>query len=204
MTSNLVDKTTNIDTFSLEISWSNKLFGFWLYLMSDCIVFATLFSVYMVMKDNVANGPSGPDIFNFPVVILESLLLLFSSFSYSFIFLEIKKCNKIKFIFWLIITFLLGLIFLILEIFELYSFIQKGYSPSRSGFLSAFFTLLSVHGIHVFSALIWILVMIKQIKKFGITREVYTKVCCLSLFWHFLDIIWIFVFSEVYLIGVIG
>lgn len=202
--SNITDRKKNIRKLSISILQSNKLFGFWLYLMNDCIIFATLFSVYMVMENNIANGPSGKDIFYLPLVIVESFLLLLSSFSYSFIFIEIEKYNKNKVIFWFIVTFLLGLIFLVLEMLEFYNLVHRGYGPSCSGFLSAFFALLSTHGIHVFLALLWIIVMIQQVIKFGITYEVYMRIFCLSLFWHFLDIIWVFVFSIVYLIGVIS
>ncbi|XBC44262.1 MAG: cytochrome o ubiquinol oxidase subunit III [Buchnera aphidicola (Schlechtendalia peitan)] len=201
MLNNLVNK--KIDTIKLNSNLlnSNKLFGFWLYLMSDCIIFATLFSVYIVMKNNVAHGPSGPEIFNFFMIILESLFLLFSSFTFSFSLLNVEKYNINKSILWLSITFLLGTSFLLLEMFELYNLITIGYGPSHSGFLSAFFTLLLTHSIHVITALIWILVMIRQIISFGITCKVYTRILCLSLFWHFLDIVWVFVFSIVYLIG---
>ncbi|XBC42192.1 MAG: cytochrome o ubiquinol oxidase subunit III [Buchnera aphidicola (Meitanaphis elongallis)] len=200
---NVIEKKINVSKLNVSIARSNKLFGFWLYLMSDCIVFATLFSVYMVMKNNIANGPSGREIFNFSIVVMESLLLLFSSFSYSFVLLEIKRYNKNRVIFWFLMTFLLGTMFLMLETFELVNLIQRGYGPTCSGFLSAFFVLLSTHGIHVVFALLWILVIIKQVVMFEITHKTYTRILCLSLFWHFLDIVWIFIFSIVYLIGVI-
>ncbi|XBC38080.1 MAG: cytochrome o ubiquinol oxidase subunit III [Buchnera aphidicola (Floraphis choui)] len=201
--SNLIDKNSNMSMLKIDILRSNKLFGFWLYLMSDCIIFATLFSVYVVMRNNIAHGPSEREIFNFSIVILESFLLLCSSFSYSFIFLEIEKHKINKILLWFGITFLLGIMFVMLEIFEFYNLIEKGYIPSYSGFLSSFFTLLSIHGLHIILALIWILVMIKQVIKFGVTYEIYMRIFCLSLFWHFLDIIWVFIFSIVFLIGAI-
>ncbi|ANF17317.1 cytochrome o ubiquinol oxidase subunit III [Buchnera aphidicola (Schlechtendalia chinensis)] len=194
-----------LDTTKFKISAlsSNKFFGFWLYLMSDFVIFITLFSVYIVMKDNIAYGPSGPEIFNFFMIILESFFLLFSSFACSFIFINSEKDYTGKIIFWLSITFILGFLFLAFETYELYDLVKQGHGPSCSGFLSAFFMLLVTHGAHVIIALLWILVMIKQLIKFGITLEVYTRIICLSLFWHFLDIVWIFIFSIVYLFGVV-
>ncbi|XBC40656.1 MAG: cytochrome c oxidase subunit 3 [Buchnera aphidicola (Nurudea yanoniella)] len=198
---NIIDVQKNIVKFSTRILNSKKVFGFWLYLISDCIIFATLFSVYIVMATNIVDKVYRREIFNLPIVILESFSLLLSSFTYSFVILEIKKYKKNITIFWLFITSLLGLVFLMLEIFECNNLVGHGYSPSRNGFLSSFFTLLMVHGIHVFFAILYVIVMIVQVVKFGITYEVYMKIFCLSLFWHFLDIIWVFIFSVVYLIG---
>lgn len=183
--------------------FSKELFGFWLYLMSDCIIFFTLFSVYFILVNNIANGPSGHDIFQYPLVIIETLLLLFSSFSCSLALFEMNRGEKDKTILWLIITFLLGFSFVFLELFEFIHLVNKGYGPSCSGFLSSFFVLIATHGVHVISGLIWILVMIRYIYVLGITNLVYYRMLCLSLFWHFLDIVWIFVFSIVYLLGMI-
>jgi len=182
---------------------SKKIFGFWLYLVSDCILFATMFSVYFVMSDSVSDGPSGKDIFKLSFVILETIFLLLSTISYGMVKILIYKKRLIYTIIALLITFIFGLIFISLELFEFYTLIIKGYGPCRSGFLSAFFTLVTTHGIHVFFGMIWILVMVFQIIKFGITQIIRIRIECLSLFWHFIDLVWICVFTFVYLIGIV-
>ncbi|XBC39640.1 MAG: cytochrome c oxidase subunit 3 [Buchnera aphidicola (Chaetogeoica yunlongensis)] len=182
--------------------FSKELFGFWLYLMSDCIIFFTLFSVYFILKNNISHGPSGNDIFQYTVIIKETFLLLFSSFSCSLSLFKFKQGDKFKTIFWLLFTFLLGSGFFLLEIFEFFNLISKGYGPSCSGFLSSLFALISMHGFHVFLGLLWILVIIRDIFIFSISNIVYRRILCLNLFWHFLDIVWVFLFSIVYLFGV--
>ncbi|PPI88399.1 cytochrome o ubiquinol oxidase subunit III [Candidatus Pantoea edessiphila] len=178
---------------------SNKIFGFWIYLMSDCIMFAILFATYSVMVNNIADGPAGKDIFELPFVLAETFLLLLSSITCGMTLISINK----NIIFWLITTFLLGLGFISMEIYEFHSLIQRGYSPDRSGFLSNFFTLVGTHGFHVICGLIWMLVMIIQILKYGTRPNNVTRIICLNMFWHFLDIIWICLFTVVYLMGVI-
>ena len=188
----------------MDISiFSKELLGFWFYLMSDCIIFFTLFSVYLVLMNNVSRGPSGHNIFQYSLIILETFLLLFSSFTCSLALFSMKNKKKCSTIFWLIFTFCLGISFSILEFFEFYHLIYKGYGPSCSGFLSSFFVLLSTHGLHVISGLIWIIVMIGYIFVFGITNLIYYRMLCLNLFWHFLDIVWVFLFSIIYLFGAI-
>ncbi|WP_343189370.1 cytochrome o ubiquinol oxidase subunit III [Buchnera aphidicola] len=178
-----------------------KIFGFWLYLMSDCIIFATLFSVYIVMLNNTIYGPFVKDFLKLPLVFIETLILLFSSVSYGVVLIfSIKKNNKIVYIF-LLITFLLGFLFCFLELYEFYELILNNFSPKKNGFLSSFFVLIGTHGLHVFSGLIWIIVMFYQILKFGLKKVVIDRLFCLGLFWHFLDIIWIFIFTFVYLFG---
>ncbi|WP_343190228.1 cytochrome o ubiquinol oxidase subunit III [Buchnera aphidicola (Mollitrichosiphum nigrofasciatum)] len=179
-----------------------KILGFWFYLMSDCIIFATLFAVYAVMVNNVALGPSGVEIFKLPLVVLETIILLISSFTYGIflVFIIKKKKNILLFLF---LTFFLGIVFCGLELYEFYTLIQENYGPYTSGFLSAFFALIGMHGIHVIVGLVWILVMVYQILFFGINKLIFGRLMCLGLFWHFLDILWIFIFTFVYLFGVL-
>ncbi|KGT88492.1 cytochrome o ubiquinol oxidase subunit III [Enterobacter cancerogenus] len=180
---------------------ANKVFGFWIYLMSDCIIFATLFATYAVMVNNTAGGPAGKDIFELPFVLVETALLLLSSITYGMAVIAMNNQNKGSVISWLALTFLFGAGFIGMEIYEFHHLILKGFGPDRSGFLSAFFTLVGTHGLHVTSGLIWMAVMMFQISKRGLTATNRTRIMCLSLFWHFLDVVWICVFTVVYLMG---
>ncbi|BAC24295.1 cyoC [Wigglesworthia glossinidia endosymbiont of Glossina brevipalpis] len=180
-----------------------KILGFWVYLMSDCILFATLFATYFVLKDNVANGPSGKEIFEIPLVFLETIILLSSSMTCSIASFSIKKNNKIKTNIWLFITVILGIIFINIEISEFYSLICKNYGPDRSAFLSIFFTIVGTHGVHVISGIIWMIVIMIQIYFYGCDKINKIRLKLLSLFWYFLEIIWIFVFNVIYLLGII-
>lgn len=177
------------------------VFGFWLYLMTDCILFASIFAVYAVLVNNVAGGPSGHEIFELPYVLGETALLLFSSITYGFAMLALFKGKKTQVLGWLAMTFLLGAGFIAMEINEFHILIAEGYGPSRSGFLSGFFTLVGTHGLHVTSGLIWMAIMMYQVQKNGLTATNKTRLSCLSLFWHFLDVVWICVFTVVYLMG---
>ena len=181
---------------------ATKVFGFWIYLMSDCILFATLFATYAVLVNGTAGGPAGKDIFELPFVFAETMLLLLSSITFGFGMLAMNK-NKVSAVnTWLLVTFLLGAGFIAMEIYEFHHLIVNDAGPDRSGFLSAFFTLVGTHGIHVTSGLIWIIVMMVSITKKGLTERNRTRLMCLSLFWHFLDVVWICVFTVVYLMGV--
>ncbi|MEF9671620.1 cytochrome o ubiquinol oxidase subunit III [Pseudomonas sp. MWU13-2100] len=177
------------------------VFGFWLYLMTDCILFASIFAAYAVLVNNVAGGPSGHDIFELPYVLGETACLLLSSITYGFAMLAVFKGKKSQVLFWLAITFLFGLGFIGMEINEFHKLIEEGFGPNRSGFLSGFFTLVGTHGLHVSSGLIWMGVMMYQVWKNGLTPSNITRLSCLSLFWHFLDVVWICVFTVVYLMG---
>ncbi|WP_312240320.1 cytochrome o ubiquinol oxidase subunit III [Pantoea sp.] len=181
---------------------ANKIFGFWIYLMSDCIIFATLFATYAVMVNSTAGGPAGKDIFELPFVMGETALLLLSSITYGMAVIAMNNDNKAGVNSWLALTFLFGLGFIGMEIYEFHHLIAEGFGPDRSGFLSGFFTLVGTHGLHVTSGLIWMLVMMFQVSKRGLTSTNRTRILCLSLFWHFLDVVWICVFTVVYLMGV--
>ncbi|WP_159566031.1 cytochrome o ubiquinol oxidase subunit III [Budvicia diplopodorum] len=182
---------------------AKTVFGFWIYLMSDCILFAAVFATYAVLANNVADGPSGKDIFELPYVLGETALLLLSSFTYGMAIISMYKGNKSQVIGWLAVTFLFGVGFIAMELNEFHLLISEGYGPSTSGFLSGFFTLVGTHGLHVTLGLIWMAIMMIQVSKKGLTPKNNTRLMCLSLFWHFLDVIWICVFTVVYLLGVI-
>lgn len=178
-------------------------FGFWIYIMSDCMLFAALFATYAVLQNNIHMGPSGKELFSLPFVMIETLILLTSSFTFGLGILESKKGNKKKTLTLFAITMMLGVAFLCMEIYEFCELIHEGATPSSSAFLSAFFTLVGTHGLHVFGGLIWMLLLFIQIIIHGINGQTQTKIFSLGLFWHFLDVVWIFVFTIVYLIGTI-
>ncbi|CAJ0991357.1 Cytochrome bo(3) ubiquinol oxidase subunit 3 [Sodalis praecaptivus] len=180
---------------------ANKVFGFWIYLMSDCILFATLFATYAVLSNSVADGPTGKEIFELPFVLVETFFLLFSSITYGMAILAMYRGDKSRVNVWLGLTFLFGLGFICMELYEFHHLIAEGYGPDRSAFLSGFFTLVGTHGLHVTSGLIWIVVMMVQVSRRGLTPVNQTRLQCLSLFWHFLDVVWICVFTVVYLMG---
>ncbi|TFF14523.1 cytochrome o ubiquinol oxidase subunit III [Pseudomonas sp. BCA14] len=186
-----------------EDAGSMRIFGFWVYLMTDCILFATLFATYAVLRDSVAGGPSSADIFEVPYVLMETLLLLFSSITYGYAMLAMNRNDRKALIRWLGITFGLGLAFIGMEVYEFHHLIAEGHGPSRSAFLTAFFTLVGTHGAHVATGLVWMAVLMWQVSRQGITTTQATRLSCLSLFWHFLDVVWICVFTVVYLLGVV-
>ncbi len=179
-----------------------QTFGFWLYLMSDLIIFATLFATFAVLGRNYANGPTGKELFDLPYVLGETLLLLFSSVTYGLVMLAMHDGKKKWVLIGLAVTFLLGLGFVAMEINEFHGLIAEGFGPDKSAFLSSFFTLVGTHGTHVTFGLIWMAVMIGQVALKGLTTPVQSRLLRLSMFWHFLDIIWIGIFSIVYLMGV--
>jgi cytochrome o ubiquinol oxidase subunit III len=225
---------------------SKNVFGFWIYIMTDCILFATLFAVYAVFHTHTFGGPHAKELFSLPFVLTETLLLLTSSFTYGLAMLARNtnnSCNSdlrlrkpsesIQWPYtiprketgflrpwlatterravinaaivtrWMWVTFVLGACFITMEMNEFHNLYIDGHTWATSAFLSSFFTLVGTHGLHVTAGLIWMLSVIFQINKHGITPETKTKLTCLGLFWHFLDIIWIFVFSVVYLMGAI-
>jgi cytochrome o ubiquinol oxidase subunit 3 len=180
-----------------------QTFGFWIYLMSDLILFATLFATFAVLGGAYAGGPTGKELFHMPYLLVETLLLLFSSVSYGLVMLAVHESKKKSVLIGLAVTFLLGLGFVSMEINEFHSMIAEGHGPDRSAFLSSFFTLVGTHGTHVTFGLIWMAVVIWQVAVKGLTSPVQSRLIRLSMFWHFLDIIWIGIFSIVYLMGVV-
>jgi cytochrome o ubiquinol oxidase subunit III len=184
-------------------AYAQRAFGFWLYLMSDAIVFALLFATYAVMVGNTAGGPAGKTLFSLPNAFAETMLLLSSSITFGFSALALRALNKTGVLAWLGVTVVLGLGFVCLEIREFAGLVQAGAGPDRSGFLSSFFTLVGTHGLHVSSGLVWILVLTAQILAKGLSAPVTSRLVRLGLFWHFLDIVWIGIFSVVYLPGIL-
>jgi cytochrome o ubiquinol oxidase subunit 3 len=183
---------------------ANKPFGFWIYLMSDLVLFAALFATFAVLSQSYAGGPTGRELFHLPRVFAETMLLLTSSASYGMVMLAVRADRARAVLFWLALTFVLGAGFVGLEITEFRAMILAGDGPDRSAFLSAFFTLVGTHGTHVSFGLVWMAVMLLQVRVKGLTAPVRTRLLCLGMFWHFLDIVWIGVFSVVYLLGVIA
>ncbi|MCC6777930.1 MAG: cytochrome o ubiquinol oxidase subunit III [Hyphomicrobiales bacterium] len=180
-----------------------RALGFWLYLMSDSIVFALLFATYILMVTSIAGGPAGNELFSLPNAFAETMLLLLSSTTFGFATVSMNIGARRRALVWLLASCLLGLGFLVLELRELHGLVHRGAGPDRSGFLSAFFTLVGTHGLHVGAGVIWILVMMRQIVIKGLTGPVCSRLFRLGLFWHFLDIVWIGIFSIVYLPGVL-
>ena len=181
--------------------YEHRALGFWLYLMSDAIIFSLLFATYVVMTSGTAGGPTGQTLFSLSRAFNETLLLLFSSITFGFAALAMKSDKRAAVLSWLLVTFVLGLGFIAMEIHEFYGMVQVGAGPDRSGFLSAFFTLVGTHGLHVTFGLIWILIMASQVIIKGLTAPVTSRLFRLGLFWHFLDIVWVGIFSVVYLPG---
>jgi cytochrome o ubiquinol oxidase subunit 3 len=186
-----------------ESSPPAMIFGFWIYLMSDAVIFALLFATYASMSRNYAGGPAGKELFDLNNVFYETLTLLISTLTCGFAMLSLSRNKKKWVLSWLVFTFLLGLTFVLMEHNEFHSLISQGAGPDRSGFLSAFFTLVGTHGLHVIIGLIWLLVMITQVLFKGLTTPVRSRLFRFSLFWHFLDLVWVGIFSMVYLLGVL-
>lgn len=175
--------------------------GFWIYLMSDCILFAALFASYSVLGREFGGGPTGQDLFKLPYVLTETSLLLFSSFTYGLVMLALNARKRGAVLGWLSVTVVLGLCFVGMEVNEFIRMIGDGAGPDRSASLSSFFTLVSTHGLHVTAGLIWMVVLMVQVARKDLNATISTRLLCLSLFWHFLDIVWIGVFTVVYLMG---
>jgi len=186
-----------------EAGFENRAFGFWLYLMSDAVIFALLFATYMVMVGNTAGGPDGKALFNLGNAFFETMLLLCSSVAFGFASLALAARRRAAVLLWLLITFLLGAGFVALEIREFTGLVAQGAGPDRSGFLSSFFTLVGTHGLHVSFGLIFLAAMMLQVMLRGLTPQAESRLYRLGLFWHFLDIVWIGIFSIVYLPGVL-
>ena len=183
---------------------SKTQLGFWIYLMTDCVLFASLFAVYAVLHTNTAGGPSGHYLFSLPYVLVETLILLTSSFTAGMGALAAARGAKNQVLAWFSVTFVLGASFLTLELSEFSRLVHDGNSWQRSGFLSSFFTLVGTHGLHITVGLVWMAVLLVQVMRRGLASGTVRRLTLLSLFWHFLDIIWIFIFTIVYLRGAIS
>jgi cytochrome o ubiquinol oxidase subunit 3 len=195
MTSKALDKhTEHVEDDTLTL-------GFWIYLMTDCVLFATLFAAYAVLRNNTFGGPSGHDLFHLPFVLAETVILLTSSYTSGLAMLAAHKGTKNALLAWLAITLVLGGAFLTMELSEFQTLLQDGNGWQRSAFLSSFFTLLGAHGLHILAGSVAMFILMIETYFRGLNGAVMKKLACLSLFWHFLDVVWIFIFTLVYLIG---
>jgi cytochrome o ubiquinol oxidase subunit III len=178
-------------------------FGFWIFLLSDIVMFSALFATYAVLVNATAGGPTGAELFNQTSVAIETACLLLSSYACGMMSLAINSQNRIGTYLGAAVTFVLGAAFLGLELHEFAGMIAKGATPQRSAFLSAFFTLVGCHGLHVTIGLLWLVVMMAQVAAKGFRAVVQRRLLCFALFWHTLDIIWVGLFTVVYLMGIL-
>jgi cytochrome o ubiquinol oxidase subunit 3 len=192
-----------LDTKGGHHPQNGTLFGFWLYLLSDLMIFACLFATYGVLSRSFAAGPSGRDLFDLSLVAINTGILLVSSITYGLAMIAMQRRSLRGLVGWLAATGVLGLAFLGVELYEFAHLIHLGAGPQRSAFLSAFFALVGTHGLHVLFGVVWLVVLCVQLRRHGITPANARRVACLSMFWHFLDVVWIGVFSFVYLMGVL-
>jgi cytochrome o ubiquinol oxidase subunit III len=176
-------------------------YGFWIFLLSDIVMFSGFFAAYAVLRDQTAGGPSGHDLFDLRITALETAFLLLSSFACGMASLAVAARNALWYYVAMAVTFLFGAAFVALELWEFSDFIARGAGPTRSAFLSAFFTLVGCHGLHVSAGLLWLLTMMAQIFAKGFRQDMLRRFLCFSLFWHALDIIWVALFTVVYLLG---
>jgi cytochrome o ubiquinol oxidase subunit 3 len=185
----------------LEETFAKTTFGFWTYLMTDCVLFATLFATFIVLHNNTYGGPSGKELFSLPFALTETLILLASSFTCTLSKIAGARDDKKGVIAWFAVTFLLGLAFIGMELNEFTHLVHDGNSWQRSAFLSAFFTLVATHGLHISLGLLWMVVLLVPVFRHGLTPVSHKRLTCLRMFWHFLDVVWIFIFTIVYLMG---
>ena len=176
-------------------------YGFWIFLLSDFVLFSGLFAAYAVLSSNTAGGPTGAELFNLRNIFIETMCLLFSSYTAGLGALSAERRQRDRFLVFAALTFALGAAFLTIEAREFAGMVAKGAGPSRSAFLSAFFALVGTHGVHVTGGLLWLLYMAAQVIGKGLRPHVLRRLLCFSLFWHALDIVWVGVFTLVYLMG---
>jgi cytochrome o ubiquinol oxidase subunit 3 len=176
-------------------------YGFWIFILSDFVLFSGLFAAYAVLSGNTAGGPTGAELFNLRNVFIETMCLLFSSYACGLGALSAERRQPLRFLIFAALTFVLGAAFLIIEATEFTGMVEKGAGPWRSGFLSGFFTLVGTHGVHVTGGLIWLIYLVAQVVVKGLRPAVLRRLLCWSLFWHALDIVWVGVFTLVYLMG---
>ncbi len=176
-------------------------YGFWIFLLSDIVMFSCFFAAYAVLRRQTAGGPSGAELFDLRSVAAETAFLLLSSFACGMASVAAEVRNHFWFQIAMIVTCILGLGFLALEVREFADLISRGAGPTRSAFLSAFFTLVGCHGLHVSAGTLWLLTMMAQVYAKGFRADIQRRFLCFALFWHALDIIWVAIFSVVYLLG---
>lgn len=178
-----------------------KTLGFWVYLMTDIVLFASLFATFVTLKSGTFGGPSGAELFDLPFVLVETMILLTSSFTVGMAILAAARGFKKQTFVWLITTFILGATFLTLELTEFSQLVADGNSWQLSAFLSSYFTLVGTHGLHIAVGLLWLIVVTIRLWRLKFRQSDLNRLALFALFWHFLDVIWIFIFSIVYLIG---
>jgi cytochrome o ubiquinol oxidase subunit 3 len=191
----------NEEAIEAAHSFDKNTFGFWIYLMTDLLMFAVLFATYAVLHNNTFGGPSSRELFSLPSALIETLILLTSSFTCGLAILAVHRNDKAQMMYYFLMTFILGISFLWLEVTEFRSMIAEGHSFQTNAFLSSFFTLVGTHGLHITFGLIWMAIMMVYVLIKGLNHNIARKLTLLSLFWHFLDIVWIFIFTIVYLMG---
>ena len=174
-------------------------YGFWLFILSDMVMFSALFAAFAVLRGNTAGGPAGAELFNLRNVFIETMCLLLSSYTCGLGALSAERRRPGLFVMFAVFTFVLGAAFLFIEATEFAAMVEKGAGPSRSGFLSAYFTLVGTHGVHVAGGLIALVDLVAQVIAKGLPDAVLRRLLCWSLFWHALDIVWVGVFTLVYL-----
>lgn len=197
------------ETFPAEperatLEGKNKFLGFWFFLGGETVLFASLFATYLALKDSVAGGPSGKELFQMPIVFLATMLLLTSSLTSVYAMHHMRNFDFKKMQLWLGITVLLGAAFLALEIYEFTEYVHEGFTFSTSAFSSAFYTLVGTHGAHVAFGLLWIVTLMVRNAKRGLNLYNAPKFYVASLYWHFIDVVWVFIFTVVYLMGMVG
>ena len=182
-----------------ESVYDRTMFGFWVYLMTDLLMFAVLFAVYAVLNNSTAGGPTGRELFSPTAALTGTLLLLTSSFTCGLAMIAVRKGNKNQVLFWLTTTYIFGLAFLSLELIEFTKLIHEGHAPSSNAFMSSFFILVGTHGLHILIGLLWMVIIMAYVVSRGLTSNMMRKLALLSMYWHFLDIVWVFIFTIVYL-----
>lgn len=195
--------TSSLDFARDDSETSKTTLGFWIYLMTDCILFASLFATFMVLRGATAGGPSGQELFELPFVLAETMVLLLSSLASGLALLSAHAGQKANTLRWLAVTGLLGALFLGMELYEFQALLAEGHSWTRSAFLSSYFGLVGTHGLHIFVGLTWLLGTWLYIYKRGLEGRLMSRLTMFTMFWHFLDIVWVGIFTIVYLLGVI-
>jgi len=198
-------KSTEESALPLEYSTEEgrlKIFGFWVFLGAEIVLFASLFATYLVLAGRTAGGPTAKELFEVKDFMMETIILLTSSFTCGLGTLALRNRSKGGILFWYVVTLLLGLAFIALEIMEFVHYVGEGATMQRSAFLSGFFTLVGTHGAHVSLGILWMILILIQLVQRGVTAETARRVFIVGLYWHFLDVVWIFIFTLVYLMGV--